>query len=234
MYHNDSPAVGHQLTGPTGNLTAAGTRIIGVSGDAREEGLNTPAVPTVYFCSSSLGPFSNYLVRTHGDPMAMAETVRRRIHELEPQRSVFAMVPLEQQLSDAYEGNRLRTTLLAAFAATAVLLASIGLYGTLNYLGRLRQREMGVRLALGALRTQIVGDFLKLGLRVTVIGSIAGLLLSLATNRLLTHMLYGVSAVDGETYLMVVSLILTVAVFASLLPAWRAAHVDPITVLREQ
>jgi ABC-type antimicrobial peptide transport system permease subunit len=124
--------------------------------------------------------------------------------------------------------------LLAVFAATAVLLASIGLYGTLNYLGRLRQREMGVRLALGAVRRQIVVDFLKLGLRVTVIGAIAGLLLSLATNRLLAHMLYGVSAVDGETYLAVVSVILTVAVLASLLPAWRAAHVDPITVLRQQ
>jgi ABC-type antimicrobial peptide transport system permease subunit len=95
---------------------------------------------------------------------------------------------------------------------------------------------MGVRLALGAVRRQIVGDFLKLGLRVTVtvMGSIAGLLLSLATNRLLAHMLYGVSAVDGETYLVVVSIILTVAVLASLLPAWRAAHVDPITVLRQQ
>ena len=234
MYLNNSPAIGHQLTGATGNLTAIGRRIIGVAGDAREEGLNSPAVPTVYFCSSAPDPFPNYLVRTHDDPMAMAETVRRRVHELEPQRSVFAMVPLQQQLDDAYEGNRLRTILLAAFAATAVLLASIGLYGTLNYLGRLRQREMGVRLALGAVRRQIVGDFLKLGLRVTVIGSIAGLLLSLVTNRLLTHMLYGVSAVDGETYLVVVSLILAVAVLASLLPAWRAAHVDPITVLRQQ
>jgi putative ABC transport system permease protein len=75
--------------------------------------------------------------------MAIAETIRRRIHDLEPQRSVFAIVPLQQQLDDAYAENRLRTILLASFAATAVLLACIGLYGTLNYLGRLRQREMG-------------------------------------------------------------------------------------------
>ena len=240
MYLNNSPAVGHRLTEATsdpiavGGLIAIGGRIIGVAGDAREEGLNTPPVPTVYFCFSAPDPFPNYLVRTHGDPMTMVETIRRRVHELEPQRSVFAIVPLQQQLDEAYEENRLRTILLAAFAATAVLLASIGLYGTLNYLGRLRQREMGLRLALGAVRRQIVGDFLKLGLRVTVVGAIAGLLLSLATNRLLAHMLYGVSAVDGETYLAVVAVTLTVAVLASLLPAWRAAHVDPITVLRQQ
>jgi putative ABC transport system permease protein len=234
MYMNDSPVLGHNLAIVAERSLPIQGIVRGVVGDAREEGLNTPPVPTVYLCFSAPSPFPNYLVRTHGGPMAMAETIRRRVKELEPQRSVFAMMPLQQQLEDAYSENRLRTVLLGSFAMTAVLLASIGLYGTLNYLGRLRRREMGVRLALGAVRSNIVGHFLNLGLRVTVVGSIAGVLLSLGTNRLLTHMLYGVSTLDGETYLAVLSLILMVAIIASLLPAWRAAHVDPIAVLRQE
>jgi putative ABC transport system permease protein len=233
LYLNDSPAIGHNLTAASGSSIPIQGMIRGVVGDAREEGLNISPVPTVYFCFSAPNPFPNYLVRTHGDPMTMAETIRRRIQELEPQRSVFAIAPLQQELDDAYVENRLRTLLLSAFAMTALLLACIGIYGTLNYLARLRQREMGVRLALGAVRSQIIRLFLELGLRVTVAGAAAGLAISLATNRLLTHMLYGVSAFDPETYVVVISSILVVAVLASLFPAWRAAHVDPISILRQ-
>ena len=156
------------------------------SRDAREQGLNTQPVPTVYSCFSAPNPFPNYLVRTQGDPMAMAETIRRRIHELEPSRSVYAFSPLQQHLDDASTENRLRTTLLTLFAATAVSLACIGLYGTLSYLGRLRQREVGVRLALGALRSQIVARFLVQGLRVAIFGCLAGLALGLALSHFLT------------------------------------------------
>jgi ABC-type antimicrobial peptide transport system permease subunit len=92
--------------------------------------------------------------------MALTETVRRRIHEIEPGRSVYGFTPLQQHLDDASTENRLRTTLLTLFATTAVALACVGLYGTLSYLGRLRRREVGVRLALGATRSQIVTRFL--------------------------------------------------------------------------
>ena len=137
-------------------------------------------------------------------------------------------------MPDSATMNRLRTILLSLFAATAVSLACIGLYGTLNYLGRVRQREVGVRLALGAVRRQIVASFLRQGLGVTVLGCIAGLILSLVVSRLLSTMLYGVSALDAETYFTTLLLILSVATLASLLPAWRAANVDPIRVLRQE
>lgn len=233
-YLNSTEAVGHHVAAAAYNDFSANGQVVGVVGDAREEGLNTRPVPTVYSCFSAPTPFPNYLVRTQGDPMAMAETIRRRIHELEPGRSVYAVMPLQQHLDDASSENRLRTILLSLFAATAVSLACIGLYGTLNYLGRVRQREVGVRLALGAVRRQIVASFLRQGLGVTVLGCIAGLILSLVVSRLLSTMLYGVSALDAETYFTTLLLILSVATLASLLPAWRAANVDPIRVLRQE
>jgi putative ABC transport system permease protein len=165
--------------------------------------------------------------------MSMAETVRRRVHELEPARSVYGFMPLLQHLDEASAENRFRTILLTMFAASALLLACIGLYGTLSYLGRLRQREVGVRLALGALPRQIVISFLLQGLRVTAIGCLAGLILSFSGDRLIGNMLYGVSALDPETYLGVLLLILLVATSASLIPAWRSARAEPTQALRQ-
>jgi putative ABC transport system permease protein len=143
-------------------------------------------------------------------------------------------MPLEDHLDDASAENRLRTLVLTLFAGSALLLACIGIYGTLSYLGRLRQREVGVRLALGALRRQIVAGFMLQGLRVTAIGCLAGLILSLGGDRLISNMLYGVQALDGETYAGVLFLILLVATAASLIPAWRSAQAEPTQALRQQ
>lgn len=233
-YMGDTLAVGHQLSGAVYNDFSPKGMIRGIVGDAREEGLNTLPAPTVYSCFSAPDPFPNYLVRTHGDPMTMAETIRRRIHEIEPARSVYAFAALQEHLDDASSENRLRTMLLTVFAATAILLACIGLYGTLSYLGCLRQREVGVRLALGAMRNQIVARFLLQGLRVAVIGCAAGLALGLGLSHFIRTMLYGVSALDPATYVGVVCLILVVAACASLVPALRAARVEPVQVLREE
>jgi predicted permease len=234
LYLNGASAIGH-------NIKAAGYNDFGVNGivrgvvaDAREEGLNQPAVPTLYSCFSAPNPFPNYLIRTSGDPAAMTDAVRRRIHELEPARSVYAVMPLEQHLSDAFTEDRMRTMLLTVFAVTAVALACIGLYGTLSYLGRLRQREVGVRLALGAMRSHIVGRFLMQGMRVAMIGCAAGVVAALGLSGFLRGMLFGVTAVDPGTYAGVVGIILAVAVLASLAPALRAAWVEPVKVLREE
>ena len=233
-YMSDTAPIGHQLAGASYNAFLPAGMIRGIAGNAREEGLNTNPVPTVYFCFSAPSPFPNYLVRTHGDPMAMAETIRRRIHEIDPSRSVYAFVSLQGHLDDASSENRLRTMLLAIFAATAVSLACIGLYGALSYLGRLRQREVGVRLALGAMRNQIVARFLLQGIRVAVAGCVAGLALGLWLSHFIASMLYGVSALDLTTYASVISVILFVAACASLMPAVRASRVEPVEVLREE
>jgi putative ABC transport system permease protein len=233
-YFGGSNPIGHQLGSAVHNDFMPTGTIRGVVSDAREQGLNTPPVPTVYWCFSAPNPFPNVLVRTRGNPSAMAEPLRKRIHEIEPGRSVYAMMPLQMHLDEASFENRLRTILLTLFAGSAVLLACIGIYGTLNYLARIRQREVGMRLALGALPRQILARFLLQGLRVTALGCAAGLILSLGVDRWIEDMLYGVSPLDPETYAGVVLLIVLVATTASLLPAWRAARIEPVRVLREE
>ena len=223
-------AIGRHLT-QAGNWSA---EIRGIVGDARESGMDREPPPTVYWCYSSLQPGTYFLVRTHGDPASMAETIRRKVHEIEPRRSVYNLTPLADRISDSYAENRLRTILLAFFAITAVSLACVGLYGTLSYLVSVRQREVGLRLALGALRTQIVRQFLTQGLSVALLGCIAGLTLTAAFGRLLSGMLFGVSAWDAPTLGGVIALVLAVSAIASLLPAIRAARLEPMQVLREE
>jgi putative ABC transport system permease protein len=233
-YLPGTPPIGHQLQGASYNDFQPQGTIRGVVGDAREEGLNTQPVPTVYSCFTAPNPFPNYLVRARGNPADMAEAIRRRVHELEPSRSVYGITPLQGHLDEVSFEGRLRTFLLVLFAASAVLLACIGIYGTLNYLGRLRQREVGMRLAFGALPRQIVTRFVLQGLRVTGIGCAAGLVLSLVATRLIDSMLYGVSTLDPPTYGSVLLLILLVATAASLIPAWRASRIELVQVLREE
>lgn len=233
-YFKGASPIGHTLAGATGNDFLGMSTIRGVVADAREEGMNEQPVPTAYFCTPAPSPFPNYLVRTHGDPMTMAETIRQRIHKIEPSRSVYGFSTLQDHLDDASSENRLRTILLTLFAATAASLASIGLYGTLSYLSRLRQREVGVRLALGALRSQIIAHFLLEGLRVAAIGCTTGLALGFSLTRFLTGMLYGVSPLDPATYAGVTALVLCVASLASLAPALRAAGIEPVQVLRDE
>jgi len=215
--------IGRQLL-PQDSAFLPSGEIRGEVEDAREEGIDHAPVPTVYWCISAPDP----------DPMAMTETLRRKIHEIEPGRSVFDIMPLEEHLGDAFADSRLRTVLLTFFAVTAVSLACLGLYGTLSYFVTVRKREIGLRLALGAMRSQIGKHFLLQGLGVSFGGCIAGLGLAAASARLLAGMLYGVSPSDAATWSGVVLIVLAVAAAASLLPALRAARVEPMQVLRDE
>ena len=189
-------------------------------------------MPIVYWCNSAAVPAPLFLVRTRTDSMAMA--IRRKVHELEPHRSVYEVMPLEERLSDTVAEDRLRTMLLTSFAGTAIALAAIGLYGTLSYFVVLRRREIGVRLALGALRREIVSAFVRQGLRVSAAGAIAGLWLAAALGRALSGMLYGVTPLDGPTFAGVIVLVLLTSVAACLWPALRASRIEPMRVLREE
>jgi putative ABC transport system permease protein len=216
---------------PFGNLAPA---ITGVAADAHEQGLDHALFPTIYWCASAPFPTPYFLIRTKGSPMTMAETLRHVIHSIEPARSVFGISPLEQHLSDNFAENRLRAVLLTAFALTAIALACTGLYGTLSYLVTIRKREVGLRLALGASRGQIIRRFLFQGVRVSVVGCAAGIGLAISFSQLLAGMLFGITTTDRNTLLSVVLLVLTVAAVASLIPALRASSVEPMQVLREE
>ncbi|HEU5450898.1 MAG TPA: ABC transporter permease [Terriglobales bacterium] len=233
-YFGGAPALGHHLQVASNAIgfNISG-QIAGIAADAREQGINTAPMPTVYWCMSNPTPSPYFLVRTAGDPRALAETLRRAIHQAEPSRSVYNIAPLEEMLSDAFAENRLRTLLLALFALTAAALACVGLYGTLSYVVSVRRREVGLRLALGAHRPQIVLRFLSQALRVCGIGCACGLAIAAASRQVLAGMLFGISAFDPGTFAGVALLLLAVAACAALLPALRAARTDPMNVLRE-
>jgi putative ABC transport system permease protein len=232
-YFSGRSVIGHHLD-PVGMGYSGPAAIVGVAGDARERGLDQAPVPTVYWCAPVAQPGTYFLVRTRNAPMTMAETIRRQLRDAEPMRSTFDISPLEHHFSDALAENRLRTILLSFFAATALSLACIGLYGTLSYNVSVRQREVGLRLALGALRGQIVKQFLWQGLAVCILGCLAGWALASASSRLLAGLLYGVSPNDIPTVSAVILLVLVVAALASLLPSIRASRVEPMQVLREE
>ncbi|HKW56842.1 MAG TPA: ABC transporter permease [Candidatus Acidoferrum sp.] len=232
-YFSGNSVIGHHVQS-AGMGYSGPAEIVGIAGNARELGLDQAPFPTAYWCAPIAEPGTYFLVRTHNAPMTMSETVRRQLRDIEPMRSAYDFAPLEQHFSDALGENRLRTTLLTFFAATALSLACVGLYGTLSYTVSVRQREVGLRLALGALRGQIVKQFLWQGLAVCILGCLAGWALAFASSRLLADLLYGVSPTDLPTLSAVMLLVLGVAAAASLVPAVRASRLEPMQVLREE
>ncbi len=231
-YFGGADVIGKHLGQPS-SMYFPSAVVRGIVGDARERGLDHEPVPTIYYCGLIMQPGLYFMARTHGEPMALAESVRRKLHESDPARSVYEFSPLTDHLSDAFAENRLRTVLLTFFALTAISLACVGLYGTLSYLVNVRQREVGLRLALGALRPQIVRQFLGQGMRVSLLGCLAGLGFAAAFSKVLATMLFGVSPWDAITMTGVVALVIAVSIAASLLPALRAANVEPMQVLRQ-
>ena len=217
-----------------GNDRERARRIVGVVADARDHGIDRAPVPTVYSCGSAPNPTPVFLVRTHGDPLDLAQTVRLKMREREPLRSVYELAALEDRIGGAFAENRLRTSMLSFFALTALTLAGVGLYGTLNYVVNLRRREVGLRLALGAKRTTIVGQFFGQGVKVIAIACLAGVAAALMLTRLLEGMLFGVSPTDPIVMSAVVAIVMVVAIVGSLIPAARAAMIEPMRVLRDE
>jgi putative ABC transport system permease protein len=229
-YLSGTSAVGRELADP---ILGPG-RIVGIVGDARERGINSDAPPTVYWCFSAPTPTPAFLVRARGEAAALVQPVREKITELEPGRAVYDVQPLEQRIGDAFAQDRLRTLLVVLFAITALSLACVGLYGTLSYTASLRRREVGLRLALGAMRGVIVRQLVSRSLLLVAVACAGGIALSAALARALSGMLYGVSPSDPVTLSAVTILVLALAGLASLVPSARVAFLDPVDVLRDE
>ena len=227
-YFPGTQIIGRRLAGPGGD------RIVGIVGNARELGLDREPVPTVYACFSAPNPSPWFLVRTTGEPLAAAHALRVKIKELEPLRPVYDIAPLEERIGDAYARNRRRTFVLASFAVAALLLACLGVYGTLSYVVSLCRREVGLRLALGASQRAIVLQLLLKAVRVVGLACAAGLVLSIVFRRALSGMLLNVSPSDPATLCAVAVIVTAVAALAALLPALRASNVDPIRALQTE
>ena len=210
-------------------------RIAGVTGNAREFALDQSAVPSYYPCRVAYAtPALAFLVRARGDPNGIVNAVRAKVKELQPLRAVYDVAPLPERIGNEYADDRLRTSALALFAGTALALACLGVYGTLSYVVSLRRREVGLRVALGAQQRNIVAQFLAKALRVVAIACVIGIVAAVAFARFISGMLFEVSPSDPVTLGGVVVLVVAVAVLAAVLPAWRAARVEPMRVLREE
>jgi len=207
--------------------------IVGVVSDVKHFGLDREAQPEMY------APFEQYVIdvmpmviRVKGDPASLAAAVREQARAVDPTVAVAAVAPMRELLSDSLAERRFTMLLLGAFAAVATLLASAGVYGVMAYGVTSRAREIGVRLALGAQRGDVLWLVLKRGLKLASAGVAIGLLASLALTRLIKGLLFGVSATDPLTFAVIAILLIAVALLACWIPARRAAKVDPMIALR--
>jgi putative ABC transport system permease protein len=173
-------------------------------------------------------------LRTSSDPLSLAGAVGNAVHELDKDQSVANIQTLNQVVSASLAQPRLNTLLLAGFAALALLLAAIGIYGLMSYSVELRTREIGIRMALGAERVDVLRLVVRRGMILALAGAAIGLVGALILARLLSSLLYGVQPSDPPTYVAVLVVLVGMALFASYIPARRATKVDPMVALRHE
>lgn len=226
--------LGRRLAYSWGGETFEG-EIVGVVDDVRETSVTAEASPALYHAFAQWPDGSlNVIVRTAGDPMAVAGPAREAVRGLDPNLPVASMRTMESVVAEATARSRLSSYLLGGFAALALVLAAIGLYGIISYGVAQRRGEIGVRVALGADRRDILRLVVGQGLTLTAVGLGVGLVGAFALTRVLHSLLYGVTATDPLTYLAVPLVLGAVALVATYFPADRASRVDPATALRAQ
>ena len=208
--------------------------IVGVVADMRIDGLPTPPRATFYAAQCHFPWGSAFMVRTQGDPLAAAGAVAAAVHRLDANLPLANQLTLERAMEESLGPQKLILNLIGAFAATALLLASIGLYGVMSYAVANRQRELSIRTALGAVRADIMRLILGRGMRLMAIGLTLGLMGSLATARVLASRLPGVNAYDPLVFVGAAGLLSAVAFLACWLPARRATKADPMVALRAE
>jgi predicted permease len=207
--------------------------IVGVVHDAKEFSVDKDVPIGVYFPAAQIPIRSMFVVvRTSSPPEPMTATITKEIQSLDPEVPAFDVQTMQGRLSDSLARQRFATFLLGVFAAIALLLAAIGIYGQLAYSVNQRTHEIGIRLALGAQPVAILRMVVRQSMILVTVGTVIGLGGAIALTRVMSSMLYGVTATDARAFLVPPLVLAAVALFASYLPARRAARVDPMIALR--
>jgi ABC-type antimicrobial peptide transport system permease subunit len=212
--------------------------IIGVVADFKYSQLDSEPLPEIY-ASYELAPVAtpmsmDVFVRTSENTKPDAHSIERIVANIDPTQPVYHVRTLEQALSGSVAPRRFNLFLLGTFAGTALLLAIIGIYGVMAYSVALRTQEIGVRMALGASRTQILAIVIVKGVALTTAGITLGIVAALGLTRLMASLLYDVKASDPATFVSVALLLVVTALLACLQPALRAALIDPMIALRHE
>jgi putative ABC transport system permease protein len=248
-YFGNASAVGRQLTWYVGKSSAPAT-VIGVAEDIRQESVTDPLVPEIFFDyrqflarfdndrpqgqnETAIG-FLSFALRTAGDPGLQVPAVREVINAVDANIGIDTIVPLEQLEASSRARERFYAVLLGVFATVAGLLGAIGVYGVLSYAVTQRTQEIGVRVALGAQRSQVLSLIIRRGVVLTTTGIALGLVGAMATTRYLQSMLFGIEPTDVSTFAAVAAAFSAVAMAACYLPARRATAVDPVVALRHE
>jgi ABC-type antimicrobial peptide transport system permease subunit len=213
----------------------ATAEIVGVVADIRQQSVSGPAEPTIYVHELQNSRVRmNLIVRTQGDPLAMTAALRDAIHIVDPLQAITAVFTLDEALAESVARPRLLMILMATFGVLGLTLGALGLSGVLAYIVNQRQREIGVRLALGADRGAVLRMVVRRGMQLAALGVVAGLAGAVALGRLLRGVLFGVNPADPILLALVAVTLLLVAAASSWIPARRAAAVDPVVTLREE
>ena len=210
--------------------------IVGVVGAVKQYGLETDGKIAIYFPQQQqdAGNGMFLVARTSSDAAALSGAVVREIHAVDPNVAVYGIRTMQDRLYDSLARQRFSSTLLGAFAAFALLLAAVGIYGVMSYLVTQSTHDIGVRVALGAQPGNIIGLVVRQGMELATIGILAGLAGAAALTRVMSSLLFGVSATDALTFCAVAALLALVAFTAIVIPARRATRVDPMVALREE
>jgi len=226
VFPNEEP-LGKRLIMAMGNTAF---EIIGIVGDIRHRALESNPAAAMYM--PAYEGSMNVVIRSQGDPASLAAAVRKEVLQIDPNQPVADVRTMEQWLDRAVAGPRYRTTLLGLFALVALALASTGIYGVMSYSVSQRTHEIGVRMALGARRNDVLRLVVRQGMTLVIIGVAIGLAGAFALTRLMASLLFGVTAKDPFTFVVVSALLAVVAFVACYMPARRATKVDPLTALR--
>jgi predicted permease len=234
-FPNENPIGKHIQPGVSDTGPDKMREIVGVVGDVHHHNLWQPTDPECYvpYDQAAIGAM-NIVVRSQGEPLSLLPSIREQVRALDTELPVYKVRDMRDYIEASVAQRRFTSMLVSVFAAAGLLLATVGLFGLISYSVEQRRNEIGIRVAVGAERTDIITMVLRSGITLALAGIVLGLAGTLAISSVLKHQLFGVSATDPMTFVGVALGLIAVATAACYIPAWRAANADPLVALRNE